>query len=237
MEAGDKSAKGEGRPYRSHLFPACKACRKRKSRCKTRKNSALCLMCQAHGTECIFPRPGDEPSRWPRSPTLPRNSPAHTSLLRSRSPSRQGAGPLANHVQFPLPQTIPSVNTHEIDPIVPAAHVDHSDLPAVHHEHRTAALPNLVGIVAEAGNDSSHIVSPAVAGDDDILESYLSSFPTSQRRFLAPTSQSAGTLRPVRFNVVPRRPLGVPPTQSLAASKCEIIEKYMDPYIDEYLSL
>lgn len=99
-------------------------------------------------------------------------------------------------------------------------------------------LPNLVGIVAEAGDDSSHIISPAVADDNDILESYLSTAQTEKRRCLARSSPTSnGPLRPVRFNVVPRRPLGVSAKQSIAESKLEIIERYMDPHIDEFLGL
>lgn len=96
----------------------------------------------------------------------------------------------------------------------------------------------MVGIVAEAGDDSSHIISPAVADDNDILESYLSTAQVEKRRCLArsgPTSN--GPLRPVRFNVVPRRPLGVSAKQSVAEAKLEVIERYMDPHIDEFLDL
>lgn len=95
-----------------------------------------------------------------------------------------------------------------------------------------------MGMVAEADDDSSHIVSPAVADDNDILESYLSATPSAQTRYLIRTSSKPNRhLGPVRFNVVPRRPLGVVANQSFAASKCEVIEKYMEPDIDEYLNL
>jgi hypothetical protein len=36
---------------------------------------------------------------------------------------------------------------------------------------------------------------------------------------------------------VPRRPLGVSVKQSVAESKLEVIERYMDPHIDEFLNL
>lgn len=196
-------------------------------------------MCQAHGTECIFPHPDDDWTRQSRSPTLPRNSPARV-VARPLSRQSGGGGPLTNGaIQFALPQPIaPLTANRQIASLGSATQVESRHLAEVEaEEHRAGALSNLVGIVAEAGDDSSHIVSPAVAGDDDILESYLSSVPTTRRRFLAPTSPSGGTLRPVRFNVVPRRPLGVPAMQSLAAAKCEIIEKLMGPDVDEYLRL
>lgn len=197
----------DGRPYRSHLHPACFACKKRRSRCRTQNSSQVCMMCQTHGTDCIFPRPDEVP-------VSPRK---RQRVSHRRPPSTQPADPATTHTR---PSSL-------VDP--PQTTGD---------DHRVEDLPNLVGIVTEAGNDSSHIVSPAVAGDNDILESYLSAIPAARSRCLARTSSASNRpLRPVRFNVVPRRPLGVAANQSPAASKCEVIEKYMDPNIDEYLNL
>jgi hypothetical protein len=95
-----------------------------------------------------------------------------------------------------------------------------------------------MGIGAESESDSSHIISPAVADDNDILESYLSTIPFAQKRCMIPTgSNSNRHFGPVWFNVVPRRPLGVVANQTFAASKCELIEKYIDPDIEEYINL
>ncbi|QKX59406.1 uncharacterized protein TRUGW13939_06540 [Talaromyces rugulosus] len=44
-------------------------------------------------------------------------------------------------------------------------------------------------------------------------------------------------MRPVLFNTVPRRPLGLFSNQSLPAMKCEIIEKYLEPNLDEVVDL
>jgi hypothetical protein len=119
----------------------------------------------------------------------------------------------------------------------PAFHADR-DLSDSRNDNGGDSFPNLIGIVAEAGDDSSHIISPAVADDSDILDSYLSTAQTEKRRCLARSSSTSnGPLRPVRFNVVPRRPLGVSIKQSVAESKLEVIERYMDPHIDEFLNL
>lgn len=109
---------------------------------------------------------------------------------------------------------------------------------ATNSEQRARTLSSLMGIDEEAGDNSSHIVSPAVAEDNEVLEKYLSAVPTAQRGSLIRTGSASNfSLRPVRFNVVSRRPLGVSTTQSLAVSKCEIIEKYIHPDLDEYLNL
>lgn len=233
------NVRSEGRPYRSHLHPACFSCRKRKSRCKTRNDSAICIMCQAHGTECIFPRPDDP---HPPVASSPRKSQA--SLRRRHTHKRQG-GPQTRHYISPHAPGQPADGVAfqgkapsqvHAPPTVP---VDQPEISRPLNEvDRAEGLPNLMSIVTEAGDDSSHIVSPAVADDNDILQSYLSAFPATQRRCLVRTSQNSNRpLRPARFNVVPRRPLGVAANQSLAASKCEVIEKYLDPDIDEYLNL
>ncbi|KAL5341889.1 fungal-specific transcription factor domain-containing protein [Aspergillus crustosus] len=225
----------EGRPYRSHLHPACFSCRKRKSRCKTKSPAEVCVMCQAYGTECIFPQPEDPPQQRLNSPrkhaqsaraapysygrqetALPRPYAAVRSFLGGHPQAREGE---EQHMQH-APTLIAAAET--------APHLNHQRRPPVEH----------LSHLTEADEDSSHIVSPAVADDNDILESYLSAIPSARKRYLIRTSSdSSRHLRPVRFNVVPRRPLGVVANQSLAASKCEIIEKYMDPDVNEYLSL
>ncbi|KAL4806233.1 fungal-specific transcription factor domain-containing protein [Aspergillus unguis] len=227
----------EGRPYRSHLHPACFSCRKRKSRCKTKNPGEVCVMCQAYGTECIFPRP-DDPQRasLPRRVTpnarSSRHSQARHDILHRPYPSPQSqarAGTAVRHERRP-------VDKHRIadldSPLEVTAGGDVYD-----DAGRAEGFPNLIGI-AEADEDSSHIVSPAVADDNDILESYLSAIPFAQKRSFTGTNQASNRhVGPVRFNVVPRRPLGVVANQSFAASKCEVIEKYLDPDVDEYLNL
>lgn len=226
----------EGRPYRSHLHPACFSCKKRKSRCKTQNSSGVCMMCQAHGTECVFPRPDDVSQR--RAPLLPRKSPASTrqrfALSRIIAPHQR---PCAIPHTMPDPAG-PGTICPDIDPGGSIALVDPPQMqPASVNQHTSEGLPNLAGIVSEAGDNSSHIVSPAVADDNEILERYLSAAPAGQRCLVRTSPSPNRPLRPVRFNAVPRRPLGVAVNQSLAASKCEVIEKYMGPDIDEYLNL
>ncbi|KAE8153751.1 fungal-specific transcription factor domain-containing protein [Aspergillus avenaceus] len=211
-----KSAANGGRPYRSHLHPACFSCRKRKSRCRTKSPTEVCMMCQAHGTECIFPRP-DDLYRGPQ-----RRSPAN---LRPRKWILPRPDPAASH---------PSTQ-NERRPEVSVAFSKSS--PNQDGNRMDESLPNLMGFVAEVGDDSSHIVSPAVVDDNDILESYISAVPTTQRCLIRTNPTLKRSQRPVRFNLVPRRPLKVTANQSLAASKCEIIEKYIDPDIDEFLNL
>lgn len=212
------------RPYRSHLFPACLACKKRKSRCRTTDLSSVCTMCNAHGTSCTFPQAEGVPyERSIRSPRKLAAKRRHSRSTNNRSTSSQNALlQLQRHTDLAT-QTPTSISDN------------------YHSQNETSAqytFPNLVGIVAEAGDNSSHVVSPAVAEDNDILESYLSTIPDSRRpSLIRANSNSNRPMRPVLFNTVPRRPLGLFTNQSLPATKCEIIEKYLGPNLDEVVNL
>ncbi|KAL4920668.1 fungal-specific transcription factor domain-containing protein [Aspergillus aurantiobrunneus] len=240
---GHSNSQHEGRPYRSHLHPACFSCKKRKSRCKTRSPAEVCVMCQAYGTECIFPRPDDprqqRPS-WPRKLAPNARSSRH---LQSRNGLLHRPYPSPHAQSQPADTASSGSGQQPGDPQIFADLVGPPEAPCTAEDsyvagRRAEGFPHLMGIVTEAEDDSSHIVSPAVADDNDILESYLSAIPSTKRRYLVRTSSnSSRPFGPVQFNAVPRRPLGVVANQSFAASKCELIEKYMDPDIDEYLTL
>lgn len=44
--------KAAGRPYRSHKYPACARCHKRRSRCTVEVPGQACLLCRMHGVPC-----------------------------------------------------------------------------------------------------------------------------------------------------------------------------------------
>lgn len=195
-------------------------------------------MCQVHGTECIFPSAEDSLRR--RVPASPRNLPVNDQerLAQGRNIRQSRLQVGINASARPIPRPVEyGNNVHHIDP--PAATFQN----AINNSNnlvgneRVESLPHLAGIVAETEDDSSHIVSPAIVDDNEVLESYLSAVPAARRHLARTGPSSTRSIRPVRFNVVPRRPLGVTANQSLAASKCEVIEKCIGPDIDEYLNL
>lgn len=197
------------------------------------------MMCQAHGTECIFPRP-DSPYQVYQKHS-PRKSPTNVAVGFVDNP--HGSLRPRSYNPQTLPQAADHLGTYRENPHHPERSrsppiYEHQNHDSTTNEGAADNLPNLIGIVAEAGDDSSHIISPAVADDNDILESYLSTAQTEKRRCLARSSHTSNApLRPVRFNVVPRRPLGVSAKQSLAEAKLEVIERYMDPNIEDFLNL
>lgn len=201
--AGDRE-----RPYRSHVYPACLPCKKRKSRCKTKDAANACMMCQAHGTECVFPGIYDRVSHKPR--------------VQSRSTVDRRA------------RTRRSNNSRN-------AHVNRLDAghsgPQCQADDGNQEDMAITGI-ADTGDISSHVISPAVVDDNNVLERYLSATPQASSRYLVRThSNPKRLIRPVLFNAVPRRPLGVPAHQSLAEMKCELIEKYIEPDMNRLLDM
>jgi hypothetical protein len=221
-----KASSSEGRPYRSHVHPACLSCKKRKSRCRTKDSSEACMMCQAHGTECVFPHADER--------LLQRSSHSLRGLSavdrRARSARENLMSPAAKVSSKDTPRPV-----DERGGVRPQFHSpftgpqDHPPLTASHPRH-DETMPAITGIAADTGDNSSHVVSPAVVGDNDVLESYLSAMPEARhRRPIRTNSSSSRLARPVSFNTVPRRPLGVAVNQSLAATKCEVIEKYIEP--------
>jgi hypothetical protein len=233
-----------GRPYRSHLYPACLPCKKRKSRCRTRDLSGTCIMCQAHGTHCVFPQ-ADYHTSQQRAMTSPRRLAAkvrHSSTT-SSSPRGQALltpGPSVNRPSLPhSPQGLEG-GFNPQNTLTTSAPTGGYDLEKTYTQilGSEETPSNLRGIVAETGENSSHIISPAVADDSEFLESYLSTIPDAGRTSLIRTSvTSSRPMRPVLFSTVPRRPLGVSSNQSLPATKCEVIEKYLEPAVKDVVNL
>jgi hypothetical protein len=214
----------EGRPYRSHLQPACLSCRKRKSRCKTSDLSSKCLMCQAHATPCVFPRnEGKLRSKNRRSPVNAAPQRMRTSEFTS-----------TNHEPLGLPAAWNGSHQE-------GSAADLAKRPYSNPAHRAESTSDLMGLLGEAAEDSSHIVSPAVADDNEVLQSYLSTFPDSRSRLLSRKIQNStshlGPLRRVMFDTIPKRPLGVLASQPVASQKLEIIEKFLEPYCADVINL
>lgn len=203
-----------GRPYRSHRHPACLSCRKRKSRCKTR-DAPGCIMCQVHGTECVFPEE--------------RVSRARGSLRRSATTRQLRPRPQVLSMPNDGPAQLES--THQVTLVAPS---DSTQSETIQSQNKNNDLSDIMGLDAETNPDNPHIVSPAVADDNTILETYLSPLPGSRRRIIRPTANGTGS---VLFNTVQRRPLGVSCNQSLAGSKCQIIEKLIEPHEHDLIDL
>ncbi|KAK2745986.1 hypothetical protein FQN55_005808 [Onygenales sp. PD_40] len=205
----EPSGGAQGRPYRSHSHPACLPCRRRKSRCRTKDIAENCISCQVHGTECVFPQAvsSQSPRRHVRAKRVKRNTPRRD--RKDQIPSRP----------TPLRQF----------------HLGHPERHYPDDEERSDAPSNCGGMFAEAGDNGSHIVSPAIADDSEMLESYLTTTAETHGRRLIrafpPANASGRTARPVLFSTLPKRSSGgVGSHQSRASEKYELIEKLIEPH-------
>ncbi|KAK2609607.1 hypothetical protein N8I77_003102 [Diaporthe amygdali] len=228
--AGDGA--GE-RPYRSHLRPACQACRRRKSRCKIDDGEEKgCLMCRVHGTKCEFPST--------TSKTLPSSRAAGRSKRAERPQS--GGASTERQRQLRIRQepsvSVPAQLSQTTSPQQHLARVRHDDDAA---QHSTTLI---AGLGSPEEVESSHIVGPVVTSDTQILADYLRA--DSNRgagRRLAPTVRpgrnagagGGGPDNSVMFARVRRRPMGQTPNQTLASGKCQIIERIVEPWGDELI--
>lgn len=131
------------------MQPACVPCRARKSRCKT-TTSTDCLMCQAHGTECIFPRGTDRP----------RKKASHS---RRSAPSKGRSITASPVLTERALRSNTSTTIHESEGL--SGLVSNSVV-----EFNTD----------DTEEGSSHVVSPAIADDDRVFNAYLSNTPYGQ---------------------------------------------------------
>ncbi|GKT56038.1 C6 transcription factor [Colletotrichum tofieldiae] len=227
------------RPYRSHLRPACLACRKRKSRCNVDRNGGTCLTCRAHGTSCEFPPTPAGASPRPKSAW--RNAQARKSRDMGHRPSSPPqTQSLASELQFN------SQTTHL--PLVDAGLAarrksrssDGQFPPGSPHDTR---YPEPIG---GGGEDEAHIVGPADIEDTQVLSTYLSNDSSVLNRSIrtrisgtSPRQDHGGssTRKPVVFTTVRKQPLGVPDDRNPAFLKCQIIEKLLEPMLPDVVEL
>ncbi|KAH0277150.1 hypothetical protein KCU91_g3383, partial [Aureobasidium melanogenum] len=96
-------------------------------------------------------------------------------------------------------------------------------------------------MLAESGDSTTHIISPAIVDDNEELDSYLSSNPAVGLRRITRTSSTGTNMGPpsrrVLFSTVLRKPLGINANQSIAAGKLEIIEKLLEPHVTDMIDI
>lgn len=220
------------RPYRSHMHPACVPCRARKSRCESRRQSS-CVMCQAHGTDCVFPAAVQSRRR---SNNLRRNA-----TSKEKNPSASVEPRMRC-----LSSTSPTLSPRSFQSYTPqseqyaqiGAMADHSSPSTGREDTSTSAL---VDLVAKSDKGSSHVVSPAIADDDRVFQEYLSntSYGQSRRmvRFHLNLNNPSQYTRSILFHTVPKRGQREMESRSIAASNLKIIEKMIEPYHNDLIDL
>lgn len=226
------------RPHRSHLRPACFACRRRKSRCKLEAHSPepVCLMCRVHSTPCSFPAHGEVDAAAAKTPIPRRRKNAR------RLPTATADTPVqpiaASFTQLSSTTTAVLGNDSSIDGFGTDGRIWLGDegntrLP-VAQQHTPLS-------VDDAEHENRHIIGPVATADSQVLATYLSVATNHTRglRLIRPMTTHVG--KPVMFAAVQKRPIGLLASQSVTHLKCEIIEKLLEPHvktaIDVYVKL
>ncbi|RFU76723.1 n-terminal binuclear zn cluster-containing dna binding domain-containing [Trichoderma arundinaceum] len=229
-----------GRPYRSHLRPACVPCRRRKSRCQTAGDTTICLTCRAHQTECYFP--GD--SRSSQSPEPARR---RRRRVEARSPSEvSGPSPLravarvgsSFHGNTKANTSASMIGSRGASmgrqASMPMPNVSPSSIAATSGPGQGYHDQEEESTLALGSDDDQHlnlhIVGPAATNDSQVLSTYLSGIPGATRSTRMIIPEPASCSRPVLFTEVQKRPVGVKLNRSPSAEKLEIIEKLLEPH-------
>jgi hypothetical protein len=93
--------------------------------------------------------------------------------------------------------------------------------------------------VDDAEPENPHIVGPANTNDSQVLADYLSIIGNSNNigglRMVRPVPASLS--KPVLFATVKKRPIGVDGYSSPAREKLHIIEKLLEPYVEQLIDL
>lgn len=204
-------ATAPARPYRSHLQPACLACRRRKSRCHSDGRTEPCLMCQAHGTDCSYPP----------EPRVSRRRANGARTVVSRTPLVSGSSTTPE----PAYRTTASNTITAIEDVRRRSHRTQRTPVPSEQPHR----PATAFTSTEDQQSNLHIIGPAVANDSQVLSEYLSRKPeTPHDHAVAPVPASRS--RSVLFTRVDKRPLGTILDRNPAAQKLETIERIVEPW-------
>ncbi|RFU25191.1 hypothetical protein B7463_g11146, partial [Scytalidium lignicola] len=203
------------RPYRSHKYPACSFCRRRKSRCTRDLNGRSCLLCRLHGLECSqdssdSSKDSNQGSRRFRhvrrfSKSQPDIIPGYGSKI-AKDPS------IINLSDTPL-ERLGSVADEDSAPV----------------EISPENAPN---------KPNRHIVGPTDAPDVQVLEKYMSPDASRISNTRPSTIYLDDPTNPIVYVKVPRqRIITSIGNGSSGFKQLETIEKILEPFGDEVVKL
>ncbi|KAI6775815.1 hypothetical protein HG530_002573 [Fusarium avenaceum] len=240
------------RPYRSHLRPACIPCRKRKSRCQSEESSAVCLMCRAHRTDCVFPSESNPDSTIARNSNTRRRRRVRASSARSALPIdfAPGLADVPGQDNLIVEQTASVIGpTKSPTPVLESIHTEtvsnlasnvspllsrSTEWPQQNNEPQESPL-------ALGSNDEQqhnlHIVGPAVTSDNQVLSDYLSAMPSAARGSRIVRPGPGNRSRPVLFTVVQKRPIGLDSHRSFPQERLQLIEKILEPFAEDLIDV
>jgi hypothetical protein len=189
-------------------------------------------MCQVHGSQCVFV--DGEQTRRRKVPASQGHVIEYTESRVSNIDPDDSSVSMVYPEETQISDTVLSDGQAYLSGPAPMAS------PALRHAPVNEEA-GMSAMLAESGDSSTHIISPAIVDDNEELDSYLSSNPVVGIRRITRTSSTSSTMGPpsrrVLFNTVLKKPLGIHARQTLAASKLEVIEKLLEPHIMDLIDL
>jgi hypothetical protein len=225
----------KSRPYRSHRFPACDFCRRRKSRCTRDVDNRPCLLCRVNGVECTRNGAGstatNESVPAVHRRKRPRESRPELPLedSHSRSAARVQDASLMN-IHFSNAQSQSLLEGHSPEEIIRPRMKTPTP--------RSFPTPQQ----AQNQNQTGHIVGPAVARDVQVLEQFMSptygGLAVSYARPNPYSVYSDDPKHPIVYLKVPRQRVASSLGNGSAGFKqYETIEKILEPLGNDLFSL
>lgn len=174
--ASTSAAPQGSRPYRSHRFPACDFCRRRKSRCTRDLDNRPCLLCRVNGVECTQTQisNGGESSPAIGGVDGGRDREAAVPVHRKKRPRVSASEIQMEESMRKSPVAIRSqdsalMDVHFSNPQTQSR--EERVAPQMdYHTPRSVPTPQQTQSQTQTG----HIVGPAVARDVQVLEQYMS---------------------------------------------------------------
>ncbi|THX28023.1 hypothetical protein D6D12_05110 [Aureobasidium pullulans] len=199
------------RPYRSHKFPACTACRQRKIRCHFDQVAAQCTLCREKGWQCITASPGPSAQKRERASTSgPGERPA------KRTTQNLGA----------TEDGSPRVQVRQ-----PSRQASVIGTPA-------EASAEIAQPLDHPSTESTVIVGPVFQEDIQILGPYLSKGNEARQSSRERQTTSAGPGRnPLLYLSVPRRRRGLQPAKDPGSGQKLIIQQLVGPFAGDLVDL
>jgi hypothetical protein len=214
----------EARPYRSHKFPACERCRKRKLRCAVDVAGQPCNSCTNSGSICTQPQKEEE-------------------VIPSAALSHDHESSSQNHANNPAKrrhawQDNESLRHSESEDRVEQQNILTS-LRAHNHGSSSAISRSRDESNEASGSKSAMFVGPVMAEDVQMIQNYMSSrdrLPTESGNRVYDTV-SDNPKDPVLYLTVPRRREGLSLNNRPGEKQLEILEQILGPLTMDVVGL
>ena len=200
------------RPYRSHKFPACTACRQRKIRCHFDQVAAQCTLCREKGWQCITASPGPSAQKRERASTA--------------GPGERPAKRTAQSLGGVTDDGSPRVQVRQ-----PSRQASVIGTPA-------EASAEIAQPLDHPSTESTVIVGPVFQEDIQILGPYLSKGNEARQSSRERQTTAAGPGRnPLLYLSVPRRRRGLQPAKDPGSGQKLILQQLVGPFAGDLVDL